>query len=184
MPGAGRIACCFRVSVRVGGLDRFVSHFVSRLDAKGRVSIPAPFRSVLMRDGFDGLYVHPSLHAAALDCGGNALLKEIDTLLEMHPPYSVEREVFSTALIGTSEILKIDPEGRISLSEAAKTHTGISADIVFVGLGHKFQIWEPSRFRSHLEEAKTRLRAMRRELGTRSAAVHAVDAQVPRGARE
>jgi MraZ protein len=168
----------------VGGLDRFVSHFTNRLDAKGRVSIPAPFRSVLMRDGFEGLYIHPSLDSAALDCGGNALLKEIDTLLEMHPPYSVERDVFSTALMGTSEILRLDPEGRISLSDAAKAHTGISSDALFAGLGHKFQIWEPSRFRSHLDEAKERLRAMRRELGTRSAAGHAVDAQAPRGARE
>jgi transcriptional regulator MraZ len=172
------------VGVPVGGLDRFVSHFLNRLDAKGRVSIPASFRSVLMRDGFDGLYVHPSLDAAALDCGGNALLKEIDTLLEMHPPYSLESDIFSTALIGTSEILKIDPEGRISLSETAKAHAGISSEIAFVGLGHKFQIWEPSRFRSHLVEAKERLRTMRRDLGTRSAAGHAVDAQAPRGARE
>jgi MraZ protein len=168
----------------VGGLDRFVSHFTNKLDAKGRVSIPAPFRSVLMHDGFEGLYVHPSLDTAALDCGGNALLKEIDTLLEMHPPYSVERDIFSTALMGTSEILKIDPEGRISLSDAVKAHAGISADVVFVGLGDKFQIWEPIRFRSHLDEAKERLRTMRREIGTRSAAGHAVDARAPRGARE
>ncbi len=168
----------------MGGLVRFVSHFASRLDAKGRVSIPAPFRSVLMRDGFEGLYVHPSLDAAALDCGGNALLREIDTLLELHPPYSLKRDVFATALMGTSEILKLDPEGRISLSEQAKAHTGISSDVAFVGLGHKFQIWEPDRFRSHLQEAKERLREMRRELGTRSAAEYADDAQGPRGARE
>ena len=168
----------------MGGLDRFVSNFTNRLDVKGRVSIPAPFRSVLMRDGFEGLYIHPSLDTTALDCGGNALLKEIDTLLEMHPPYSMERDIFSTALIGTSEIWKMDPEGRISLSGAAKAHTGISSDALFVGLGHKFQIWEPSRFRSHLDEAKTRLRTMRSEIGTRSAAGHAVDAQAPRGARE
>ena len=168
----------------MGGLDRFVSHFTNRLDAKGRVSIPAPFRSVLMRDGFEGLYIHPSLDTAALDCGGNALLKEIDTLLEMHPPYSLERDIFSIALMGTSEILKTDPEGRISLSETAKAHAGISSEIVFVGLGHKFQIWEPSRFRSHLDEAKEGLRTRRRELGNRSAAGNAVDAQAPRGARE
>ena len=73
---------------------------------------------------------------------------------------------------------------RISLSEAAKAHTEISSEIAFVGLGHKFQIWEPSRFRSHLDEAKARLRTMRREIGTRSAAGHAVDAPAPRGARE
>ena len=34
-------------------MDRFVSNFILRLDSKGRVSIPAPFRAVLARDGFD-----------------------------------------------------------------------------------------------------------------------------------
>jgi MraZ protein len=36
-------------------MDRFVSNFTLRLDSKGRVSIPASFRSVLARDGFEGL---------------------------------------------------------------------------------------------------------------------------------
>ena len=59
-------------------MNRFVSNFTNRLDAKGRVSIPAPFRAVLARDGFEGLYVHPALDAPALDAGGNSLLNEID----------------------------------------------------------------------------------------------------------
>ena len=55
-------------------MDRFVSNYTLRLDAKGRVSIPAPFRAVLARDGFDGLYCYPALDQPALDAGGNALL--------------------------------------------------------------------------------------------------------------
>jgi MraZ protein len=42
-------------------MDRFVSHYALRLDAKGRVSIPASFRAVLARDGFEGLYCYPTL---------------------------------------------------------------------------------------------------------------------------
>ena len=42
-------------------MDRFVSNFTSRLDSKGRVSIPASFRAVLTSDGFDGLYCYPAL---------------------------------------------------------------------------------------------------------------------------
>ena len=38
-------------------MDRFVSTFTNRIDAKGRVSIPAPFRAVLERDRYvAGLY--------------------------------------------------------------------------------------------------------------------------------
>ena len=62
-------------------MDRFVSHYTLRLDAKGRVSIPASFRAVLARDGFEGLYCYPTLDRPALDAGGNALLAEIEALI-------------------------------------------------------------------------------------------------------
>src|ERR1700755_2389284 len=124
-------------------MDRFVSHYTLRLDAKGRVSIPAPFRAVLARDGFEGLYCYPTLDRPALDAGGNALLKDIESLVGRFPPYSDEREDFSAALYGTSETLKIDGEGRVILSESLKTHAAIGEAVAFVGLGHKFQIWEP-----------------------------------------
>ena len=42
-------------------MSRYVSNLTLRLDSKGRVSIPASFRSVLGRDGFDGLYCYPAL---------------------------------------------------------------------------------------------------------------------------
>ena len=146
-------------------MDRFVSNFTNRLDSKGRVSIPAPFRAVLARDGFEGLYVHPALDAPALDAGGNRLLGEIDTFLSTLPPYSDERDQLSTALFGTSEILKVDPEGRVILTESVKAHAGIGDSVVFVGLGVKFQIWEPGRFRAHLEEARAKVRELKRVLG-------------------
>src|ERR1044072_165468 len=103
-------------------MDRFVSHYTLRRDAKGRVSIPAAFRAVMARDGFEGLYCYPSLDRPALDAGGNALLAEIDQLIARLPPYSDEREEFSAALYGTSETLKTDGEGRVILSEALKQH--------------------------------------------------------------
>ena len=158
------------VSRGLSVLDRFVSHFTNRLDSKGRVSIPATFRAVLARDGFDGLYVHPSLDAQAVDCGGHALLKEIDGLLDRLSPYSEERDLFSTALLGTSEILRVDTEGRVVLTESVKAYAGITAEVTFVGQGHKFQIWEPSRFRAHLDEARNRVRDLRKELSSRHAA--------------
>jgi MraZ protein len=147
-------------------MDRFVSNFTNRLDAKGRVSIPASYRAVLLRDGHEGLYVHPALDAPALDAGGNALLAEIDRLLDRLAPYSDERDLFSTALLGTSDVLKVDGEGRVILSEAFKVHAGIGDAVTFVGLGSKFQLWEPERFTSHLADARARVAELRRHLGT------------------
>src|SRR6267378_3639421 len=114
-------------------MDRFVSHYMLRLDAKGRVSIPAPFRAVLGRDGFEGLYCYPTLDRPALDAGGNALLAEIEALIARFAPYSEEREQFAAALYGTSETLKIDGEGRVILTEPLKVHAGIKDAVAFVG---------------------------------------------------
>jgi transcriptional regulator MraZ len=159
-------------------MDRFVSHYMLRLDAKGRVSVPAAFRGVLARDGFDGLYCYPVMDRPALDAGGNALLAEIETLTAGFSPYSDQREQFSLALYGTSETLKIDSEGRVMLTDTLKAHAGITEAVTFVGLGHKFRIWEPGRFRAELAEATEKVRAFKQELGTRMAAA------TPLGARE
>ena len=148
---------------------RFVSNCTLRLDAKGRVSIPAPYRGVLAGDGFDGLYCYPALDRPALDAGGNALLAEIEALIARFPPYSEERDRFSVALFGTSETFKIDGEGRIVLTEALKVHAGINDAVTFVGLGHKFQIWEPGRFRTQLAEATATVRTLKQRLGDQMA---------------
>jgi MraZ protein len=159
-------------------MDQFVSHYLLRLDAKGRISVPASFRAVLARDGFEGLYCYPALDRPALDAGGNALLAEIQALIGSYSPYSEEREQFALSLYGTSETLKIDSEGRVILTESLKAHAGITEAATFVGLGHKFRIWEPSRFRAELAEATEKVRAFKRELGNRMAAAK------PLGARE
>lgn len=159
-------------------MDRFVSHYLLRLDAKGRISVPAPFRAVLSQDGFDGLFCCPALDRPAIDVGGKALLAEIEQLIASFPPYSEEREQFSTALYGTSETLKMDAEGRVTLTEALKDHVGIMETASFVGLGHKFQIWAPDRLGKQLSEATGAVRKLRKRLSAQGMAAE------PRGARE
>jgi transcriptional regulator MraZ len=158
-------------------MDRFVSNATLRLDSKGRVSIPASFRSVLTRDGFEGLYCYPALDRPAIDAGGNALMTEIEALIARYAPFSEEREQFALALYGTSDTLKIDGEGRVVLSENLKRHAGVTDAVTFVGLGHKFQIWEPGRFQNELAEATDRVRALKAQLGSQSAARDALGAR-------
>ena len=142
-------------------MERFLSHFTHRFDAKGRISIPAPFRAVLAKDGFEGLFACPALEAPAQDCGGKALLAEIDALLGSMPPYSAARDAFATALLGAGEILTMDSQGRVLIDERTKARLELTSEAVFVGQGHKFQIWRPERFAAHLEDARAGLRKLR-----------------------
>ena len=77
------------------------------------------------------------------------------------------KDAAAMTLLGESDILKVDSEGRIGLTEALKAHAGIRTDVTFVGVGRKFQIWEPSRFQARLVEARQQASAWRSEVGTR-----------------
>ena len=54
-------------------MNRFLSNAVNRIDAKGRVSVPAHFRSVLQQRGYGELYAIRELDVPALNVGGMVL---------------------------------------------------------------------------------------------------------------
>jgi len=147
-------------------MDRFVSTFTNKIDAKGRVSVPAPFRAILERDGYaGGIYCYPSLDAPALDAGGQSLARKIDGLLDGLPDYSDERDELSVALYGDVHIIAIDQDGRIVLPDGLRAHAGLSTHVAFVGLGQKFQMWEPARFEARRTAAREKVRDHRRLFG-------------------
>lgn len=135
-------------------MDRFLGRHQKRIDAKGRVSIPAPFRSVIARDGFDVLFCVRSLFHPAVEAGGAALIGEIDKALARHDTFSPEHLALSTALMGQGDTLAFDGEGRIVVPDWLREATGATDEIVFVGQGIKFQIWAPDRFAGFEREAR------------------------------
>jgi MraZ protein len=154
-------------------MDRFVSTFTNKIDAKGRVSIPAPFRAVLERDGYSqgssgGIYCYPSLDAPALDAGGERLAKKIDGLLAGLPDYSDERDELSVALYGDVQVLAIDGDGRIVLPEGLRSHAGLRDQVTFVGLGDKFQMWAPKAFDERRAKARAKAHEHRQLFGAGS----------------
>lgn len=149
-------------------MDRFVSTFTNKIDAKGRVSVPAPFRAVLERDGYSsgGIYCYPSLDAPALDAGGERLAKKIDGLLAGLADYSDERDELSVALYGDVQVLAIDGDGRIVLPEGLRRHAAVQDQVTFVGLGDKFQIWAPDAFEQRRHRAREKVQEHRKLLGS------------------
>jgi MraZ protein len=163
-------------------MDRYVSTFTNKIDAKGRVSVPAPFRLVLERDGYSsaaggagpaagssggggGIYCYPSLDSAAIDAGGERLARKIDALLANLADYSDERDELSVALYGDVQVLNVDPDGRIVLPESLRAHAGLTNQVTFVGLGDKFQIWEPAAFEARRAAAREKVQEHRKLFG-------------------
>ncbi|WP_246272986.1 division/cell wall cluster transcriptional repressor MraZ [Oricola thermophila] len=142
-------------------MDRFLSNAVNRIDAKGRVSVPALFRAVLQKRGLGELYALQAIDTAAIDAGGMDLLERYEARLAQDDPFLRSSDDMSFFCHGDGAFLKLDKDGRITVTDFIREHTGITDEVAFVGRGHFFQMWQPERFRAYREEVRARLRAAR-----------------------
>ena len=142
-------------------MDRFLSSAVNRIDAKGRVSVPAHFRSILQKRGDSELYALRALDVAALDVGGMDLLDRYEQRIAAEDPFLQTADDMSFFCHGDGAFLKLDQDGRITVSDFIREHTGITTDVAFVGRGHFFQIWEPKQFNAYRADARGRLLKLR-----------------------
>lgn len=150
-------------------MDRFLSSAVNRIDAKGRVSVPAHFRAIVQKRGYAELYALRALDTPSLDVGGPDLLDALEKRIGQEDPFLQTADDMSLLFYGDGAFLKLDQDGRITVNDFIRDQTGISSEVAFVGRGHFFQIWEPARFARHAEEARARLRALRRSASMRQA---------------
>jgi MraZ protein len=150
-------------------MDRFLSNAINNIDAKGRVSVPARFRSVLQKRGYSELYALRALEIPALDVGGLDLLDRYEQRMELEDPFLQTAEDMSFFCHGDGAFLKLDQDGRITVTDFIRDHTGITDTVAFVGRGQFFQVWDPSRFTEYREQVRERLLKMRQDAGGRRA---------------
>jgi len=150
-------------------VELFLSTYVNKVDRKGRVSVPATFRSTLATHRETNLVVlFPSFKVPALDGTGSDYVEEMKDRLETLDQFSDEHENLSW-LFADAHPLTMDGEGRIVLPEPLKEHANISTDVAFVGLGAMFQMWEPGRYAEHRSAVRERSRRQGATLPARGA---------------
>jgi MraZ protein len=121
------------------------------------VSVPAHFRSVVQKRGYSELYALRALDIPALDVGGLDLLDRYEQRIAKEDPFLQTADDMSFFIHGDGAFLKLDQDGRITVNEFIREHTGIAAEVAFVGRGQFFQIWEPGRLKAYASEARARL---------------------------
>tara|TARA_B100002052_G_scaffold273122_1_gene275312 strand:- start:704 stop:1150 length:447 start_codon:yes stop_codon:yes gene_type:complete len=124
----------------------FLSSFENKIDKKGRVSVPATFRSYLNTLGYNGFVSYPSFNHSALEACSQDRIEKLSSTIDSLNPFEEKRDYFATSVLSESEIHQFDTEGRVSISEKLLNHAKIKNHVLFVGLGRTFQIWEPTNF--------------------------------------
>ena len=132
----------------------FISTHENRLDKKGRVSVPASFRSYLGSMGYSGVICYPSFNNSSIEaCSQNRIEKLSDSIDSLNP-FEEKRDIFATSVLADSANLQFDSEGRISIPSKLLEHAKIKQTMLFVGQGKTFQIWEPRLFEKFKTQAR------------------------------
>ena len=108
--------------------------------------MPASFRSYLSNLGYNGVICYPSFNNQSIEAWPQDRIEKISNAIESLNPFEEKRDFFATSILSDSENLQFDTEGRVSLSEKLLNHAKIKYNVLFVGLGKTFQIWEPNNF--------------------------------------
>ena len=124
----------------------FLSTYENKLDKKGRVSVPASFRSHLSNLGYNGVVCYPSFNNQSIEAWSQDRIEKISNTIDALNPFEEKKDYFATSILSESINLQFDSEGRISLTPKLLKHDKIKNSMLFVGQGKTFQIWEPTAF--------------------------------------
>ena len=137
----------------------FTGTFENKVDAKGRVSLPAVFRAQMPKAAARLVYVYRSPNLPALEAGDQAFMDRLADSLE-------ELELFSEAekdlgvILADARPLSLDGEGRIMIPADHMAFAGIAERAAFVGQGRRFQIWQPEIYGEHEVSSRARARGL------------------------
>lgn len=139
---------------------------VNKVDAKGRVSLPADYRAIVKDTGSE-IVCYRSLSAPCIEGCLEDLLDKLATDMENSLDFfSQEQDDISNLVFGDAKRYPFDSTGRIMLAEKLLKHAQIKDSAVFVGKGRKFQIWnlenwtkEEARLRAEVLKKRPSLRA-------------------------
>ena len=132
----------------------FLSTYTNKVDAKGRVSVPAGFRAALSEQAFHGVIVFKSNRYDCLEAVPWSVMQELSDRLGDFDFLSSEQDDLSTLLFGESVQLAFDGEGRVILPKDMLDYAGVDGQLSFVGLGQKFQLWSPDKLEARKLEAR------------------------------
>ncbi len=125
-------------------MSQFLGTHQNRVDAKGRVSVPAAFRTALRgAEGAAALILRPSHKHPCIEAWPEAVFSALATPLETLDLFSEAHDDMAASLYADAYPIEPDKEGRVMLPEALAAHAGLGDLVTFMGLGRIFQIWEP-----------------------------------------
>ena len=133
---------------------RFRGSETFKVDAKGRVSIPAAFRRVI--EASDPDWVPGNRPNIVMVYGGERqnwlevytmkAIEEIDEDIERMQRGSWDRLQLEELMHGQAQEMQIDEDGRLVLPQKLRDKIGLQGEAFFISAGDYFKIWKPETY--------------------------------------
>lgn len=142
---------------------RFLGNSEAKIDAKGRVFLPAIFRKQLLSAGEEYLIMRKDIYQDCLilypESAWNELLGELQKQLSR---WTREHQMIFRQFVSDVEIISLDANGRFLIPKRYQKLINIEQDVRFIGMDDTIEIWskeaadrpfmEPEEFGRKLEE--------------------------------
>ncbi|MSQ70427.1 MAG: transcriptional regulator MraZ [Betaproteobacteria bacterium] len=121
------------------------------IDAKGRLAVPTRHRDALQSSGAVVLTAHPD---------GCVLLyprlawEPIGARIQALPSFDERSRWWQRLLVGFAEEIELDAQGRMLVSPALRKFGNLQKDVMLVGQGSHFEIWDGAGWEEKLASAR------------------------------
>lgn len=139
----------------------FLSTFINKIDNKGRVSVPAQFRSALASNEFMGVVVYESFTNQCIEGCDLERISNLSEAIDNLDPFSEERDAFASTILGSAVQLPFDSDGRIILPAKLIEKAEIKNKAIFIGKGKTFEVWQEENFEEYIIKAREKAKANR-----------------------
>ena len=125
----------------------FYGEFQHTIDPKGRVIIPAAFRSELgekfmITKGLEGcLFIFSQAQ-------WNNLVSKLETL----PLSNTNARAFNRFFFSTAAECEMDKNYRILVPQALRAHAGLEKDISIIGVGTRVEVWSRDKWEKYIRD--------------------------------
>ena len=135
----------------------FLSSFYGIIDTKNRVAIPSSFRSTI-NSSQEKIFIFKSLKYMCLEVHLSSKINALIKSFEEKDFFSKKNDHFKTAILTDLEEINIDKEGRFILKEQLQKFSKLSKELIFIGKGNHFEIWEKKLGESHKKISRAKFK--------------------------
>ena len=137
----------------------FTGAHPGRLDTKGRILVPKPFRDILQAQvprGAASLRLRPSDRFPCIEGWPMAEFEEYTAKSLAACADEAAEDDFNALFLWPSLALEPDSDGRLKLPASFVQHAGLAGDVRFLGSGKIFEIWALDAAQNRMREAAQR----------------------------